>query len=85
MARSSLREITLPRFAMRREEAASTVGVSPSKFDDWVKQKRMPAPIRADGVTLWDVEAVREAWEAMRDSASPPVDDGPNPFDNLVA
>jgi predicted DNA-binding transcriptional regulator AlpA len=77
--------VTLPRFAVRRDEAAATVGVSPSKFDDWVKQKRMPAPVRVDGVTLWDLEAVWQAWVTMRDSASPPADDGPNPFDNLVA
>ncbi len=85
MARSSLRELTVPRFALRREEAAASVGVSPSKFDGWVKEKRMPAPIRADGVVLWDAEAVREAWVAMRDASSPPPEDGPNPFDSLVA
>lgn len=58
------------RFALRRTEAASAVGVSPSKFDQWVKAGRMPSGRRIDGVVLWDAMEVQAAWETMRDQAT---------------
>ncbi len=44
-----------PRRGLRREEAARYVGFSPRKFDDLVKNGRMPKPARIDGVVLWDI------------------------------
>ncbi len=69
MARSSLRETSLPRFALRREEAAASVSVSPTTFDKWVADGRMPKGRKVDGLTLWDTEEVREHWVAIRDGA----------------
>ncbi|TFV41368.1 XRE family transcriptional regulator [Bradyrhizobium niftali] len=77
----SPRAASAPRFAMRRDEAAASVAVSPSKFDEWVKDGRMPKGRKIDGVVLWDVGQVREAWEALRDN---PADER-NPFDEVVA
>ena len=63
---ASLRELSLPRFALRREEAAASLGVSPTKF--------------VDGVVLWEVQEISEAWDRLRDGR--PLK---NPFDRVVA
>lgn len=39
---------------MSREDAAHYIGISTSKFDEMVKDKRMPRPRQLDGRTLWD-------------------------------
>jgi predicted DNA-binding transcriptional regulator AlpA len=77
---SSLRDLSVPRFALRREEAAASVGVSPTKFDEWVADGRMPKGTKIDGVVLWDVGQIREAWEMLRDGSY-----SKNPFDRIVA
>lgn len=74
------RELSLPRFAVRREEAAASVGVSTSKFDEWVRNGRMPKGHKIDGVVLWDVQEIREAWLRLRDGEL-----ASNPFDRVVA
>jgi predicted DNA-binding transcriptional regulator AlpA len=75
----SARDLSLPRFALRRDEAAASLAVSPTKFDEWVSDGRMPKGIKIDGVVLWDVTAIREAWERMRDG-----DNSKSPFDGIV-
>jgi predicted DNA-binding transcriptional regulator AlpA len=77
--RSSLRDLSLPRFALRRDEAAACLAVSPTKFDEWIADGRMPKGRKIDGVTLWDASEVREAWERLRDG------EVHNPFDRVVA
>ncbi|MGY3443714.1 helix-turn-helix transcriptional regulator [Bradyrhizobium sp. USDA 4473] len=77
----SPRDVSIPRFALRREEAAASVGVSPTKFDEWVRDRRMPKGRKIDGVVLWDVGEVREAWERLRDGELP----AKNPFDGVTA
>jgi len=74
------RELSLPRFAVRRDEAAASVGVSSSKFDEWVRDGKMPKGHKIDGVVLWDVQEMREAWFRLRDG-----DFAMNPFDRVVA
>jgi predicted DNA-binding transcriptional regulator AlpA len=82
MSRPALspRDVSLPRFALRREEAAASLGVSPTKFEEWVRDGRMPKGRKIDGVVLWDVGEIREAWERLRDG-----DYSKNPFDEVVA
>ncbi|MFT0862283.1 hypothetical protein [Ancylobacter sp. G4_0304] len=77
MSARSLREQTLPRFALRREEAAASLSVSASTFDKWVADGRMPKGHKVDGLMLWDTEQVRDCWLAMRDGAlvNNPLDD----------
>lgn len=50
---------------MRRINAAAYVGVSPTKFDEWVRDGRMPAGRAVDGCVLWDARALDEAFEAL--------------------
>lgn len=77
MAARSLREQSLPRFALRRDEAAASLGVSPSTFDKWTLDGRMPKGRKVDGLTLWDTEEIREHWAALRDGgmARNPLDE----------
>lgn len=39
---------------MRRLDAARYVGVSPTKFDEWVRQGQMPPSRKFGGVVVWD-------------------------------
>jgi predicted DNA-binding transcriptional regulator AlpA len=50
---------------LRRETAAAYVGVSPSKFDEWVNDGRMPKPKRVDGCVVWDRFALDQAFDAL--------------------
>ncbi|MCB5201808.1 DNA-binding protein [Neorhizobium sp. T786] len=84
MAASSLRELSIPRFALRRDEAAASLAISPSLFDNWVGEGKMPRGRKIGGVTLWDAESVRAAWLALVDIEHSLEDDGENPFDRMV-
>jgi predicted DNA-binding transcriptional regulator AlpA len=52
---------------LSRVEAAAYVGVSPTKFDELVKDGRMPKPKRIDARTIWDRKQVDVAFEALPD------------------
>ncbi|MEN3234689.1 XRE family transcriptional regulator [Methylobacterium ajmalii] len=54
-----------PRRGLRREEAARYIGVSPSKFDEMVRDGRMPKPKRIDGCVVWDLRRLDMAWDAL--------------------
>lgn len=56
---------SLPPRGLCREAAAAYVGVSPSKFDDMVKDGRMPPPVRVDARTIWDRRRLDKAFEAL--------------------
>lgn len=55
----------VPRRGLRREEAATYVGISPSKFDQLVADKRMPAGFQVDGCRIWDIRALDAAFDAL--------------------
>ena len=48
------RQIGLAIRGLGRVEAASYIGVSPSLFDQMVKDGRMPSPKRINSRTIWD-------------------------------
>lgn len=79
----TLRCASSPRFAVRRGEAAASVGVSETKFDHWVETGRMPKGRKIDGVRLWDVDELFRAWVALRDGDG--IASENNPFDKVVA
>ncbi|WP_245576811.1 helix-turn-helix transcriptional regulator [Kaistia adipata] len=54
-----------PRRGLRREEAASYVGVGSSKFDQLVAEGKMPRPFRIDGCVIWDIRALDAAFDAI--------------------
>jgi len=57
----------LPPRGLRRPDAASYVGVSPTKFDEWVSRASCP-PKRLDGVVIWDLRTIDAAFDALPDS-----------------
>lgn len=52
-------------YAVPREAAAALVGVSATKFDEMVKDGRMPQPREIDARVLWDSEEIRAAWRLL--------------------
>ena len=62
---------------LSRCEAACYIGVSPSLFDQLVKDGRMPKPIRINTRTIWDRRRLDEAFDVL--AASP--EDENNPWD----
>ncbi|WP_037470589.1 helix-turn-helix transcriptional regulator [Sinorhizobium fredii] len=86
MAGASLRELSIPRFALRRDEAAASLAISPSTFDNWVAQGLMPKGRKIGGGILLGAEEVRAAWQHLLESDDNPMDDNDNnPFDGVVA
>lgn len=71
--------IAYPPRGLSREEAARYIGVGATKFDELVKDGRMPKPKRIDGRTVWDKVALDVSFNDL-----PDVDSG-NFFDRLYA
>lgn len=65
--RRNVLPISLPPRGLSREEAAAYVGVSPSKFDQLVADKRMPLPKAVDGRRVWDRHQLDSAFSALPD------------------
>ena len=60
---------------LSRVQAAAYVGTGPTKFDEMVKDGRMPKPKRVDGRTIWDRFRLDESFEEL------PSEDSANPWD----
>lgn len=82
MGSATPREMSLPRFALRRDEAAASLAISPTLFDEWVSDGRMPKGRKIGGVVLWDTQEVRDHWISLRDGD---VVGKANPFNGVVA
>jgi predicted DNA-binding transcriptional regulator AlpA len=50
---------------LSRVQAAAYIGVSPSLFDEMVKDRRMPKPVRINSRVLWDRIQLDEAFAAL--------------------
>ena len=55
------------RRGLRREEAALYIGLKPTKFDQLVREKRLPEPVRIDGCVVWDVKKLDAAFDELSD------------------
>jgi hypothetical protein len=64
--RTSALPDNLPRRGLNREAAAEYIGVSPTKFDDMVRDGRMPPPIAIDGRRVWDRWLIDKAFTRLR-------------------
>jgi predicted DNA-binding transcriptional regulator AlpA len=66
---------------LRRIEAAGYIGVSPSKFDEMVREGTMPKPKRVGARVIWDRYSVDECFTAL-----PSGDDEPkrNMWDEMA-
>lgn len=52
-----------------RAEAAAFIGVSATKFDQMVKDGRMPSAKKIDGRLVWSVRALTLAFDALPDGS----------------
>ena len=62
---------------LKRDFAASYVGVSPSQFDTMVKEGRMPKPKREGTRKIWDRFGLDAAFEDL------PSEDSANEWDEV--
>ena len=65
----------LPPRLLKRPEAAAYVGVSVGKFDELVRDGRMPGPKLIDRRRAWDVRALDCAIDQLPDDATDATDD----------
>ena len=71
------RNQTQPRRGLRRIEAATFIGISPTKFDEMVKDGRLPQPKHIDRIVVWDLRQLDNAFEALPGG----TDESGNPWD----
>lgn len=67
-----------PRRLLRRLGAAQYCAISPSLFDAWVRDGRMPQGHLIGGVRLWDVRELDLAIDALLDPGKPTDEDPTN-------
>jgi predicted DNA-binding transcriptional regulator AlpA len=61
---------SLPPRGLSRVQAAAYIGVSPSLFDEMVKDGRMPKPVRINARTVWDRAKLDEAFATLSDDTA---------------
>ena len=66
--------LSLPPRGLSRVQAAEYIGVSPTKFDEMVKDGRMPSPKRIDARTVWDRLQLDIAFAALPDETGRAAD-----------
>jgi hypothetical protein len=72
-ARSRVRPMV--RRGLSRLEAATYIGISPSKFDQLRKANRIPPPKVLDGRLIFTTERLDEFLDALPDEGQPDNDD----------
>jgi len=70
--------MSLPPLGLGREVAAQMLGISAVKFDELVKDGRMPKPKRIDARRVWDRREIELAFSAL------PAEAGPNEWDDAT-
>jgi excisionase family DNA binding protein len=58
---------TLAPLGLAMDEAAAYIGVSPTKFQEMVADRRMPFPKRIDGRRVWSRPQLDKAFAALPD------------------
>ena len=56
---------SLPPLGLSREIASAFIDVSPSKFDEMVRDGRMPKPKQIDARRVWDRRKLEKAFAAL--------------------
>jgi predicted DNA-binding transcriptional regulator AlpA len=65
---------------LSRVQSAEYVGVGVSKFDELVRDGRMPQPKQVDGRTIWDRLELDEAFNSLEQKSAPTK---PNPWEGF--
>jgi predicted DNA-binding transcriptional regulator AlpA len=71
---SADRAASPPRRGLRRPEAATYIGISPSLFDQLVEEGTMPKPFKIRSCTMWDVRDLDEAFDDLKSARPNPLD-----------
>ena len=71
-------------YTLRREAAAAYTGLSPSKFNQLVKEGRMPQPLRIDGCVLWKRSDLENAINDIHDDQHASATEGVNEWDAML-
>lgn len=58
------RPVVQPR-GLRRTEAAAYLGISPTSFDEGVRDGSFPKPKRFRGCVIWDIRQLDLAFDAL--------------------
>lgn len=75
MARQAALPATLAPRLISREAAAAYICISPNKFDQMVRDGRMPPPKRIDARKVWDVRQLDAAADNLPVDCASPADD----------
>ncbi|MCD8563222.1 MAG: hypothetical protein LRY54_04125 [Alphaproteobacteria bacterium] len=75
MARGEVLPPSMPPRGLTREQAAAYVGIGTTKFDEMVRDGRMPKPVRIDAATRWDRWKLDASFTALSDDGANPWDD----------
>ncbi len=67
--------VSCPPCGLSRGQSAAFIGVGTTKFDEMVKDGRMPAPKKIDDRNVWYRSGLEEAFVAL------PSDEDANPWD----
>lgn len=73
--------LSLPPRGLSRVMAAQYLNVSPVKFDEMVRDGRMPPAKRIDSRKIWDRVALDFAFDALPEDGETPV---ANPWDSVL-
>ena len=73
--RANILPLSLPPRGLNRCEAAAYIGVSPSLFDEMVKDTRMPRPKQVNARTVWDRRQLDLAFDALPEQDGDPTAD----------
>jgi len=75
MTRALADAVAYPPRGLSRDEAARYVGIGTTKFDEMVRDGRMPRPKRIDGRTVWDRVALDAAFSGLPDENTNRIDE----------
>jgi predicted DNA-binding transcriptional regulator AlpA len=73
--REDILPANLPPRGLSRVQAAAYIGVSPSLFDEMVRDGRMPRAIRINARAVWDRVQLDEAFATLSDREEGGKDD----------
>lgn len=76
---------SLPPRGLPRSGAAAYIGVSPSLFDDMVKDGRTPKPKRINARTIWDRIRLDAAFAALPDGDGGAAETESDPWSEVRA
>lgn len=75
--RDDILPTSLPPRGLSRVQAAAYVGVSPTLFDEMVRDGRMPKPVRINTRVLWDRVQLDESFAGLSPNELPDEWAGP--------